>query len=96
MDVQVWPFRVTGEHSKAPMRPIAELRGPPLASSYNSDSILDLFLLLTLCLPLLLLQFSQFSSGAQLCPTLCDPMDYSTPGLPVHHQLLEFTQIHGH
>ena len=32
------------------------------------------------------------SSVAQLCPTLCDPMDCSTPGLPVHHQLLEFTQ----
>ena len=38
----------------------------------------------------------QFSSAAQSCPTLCDPMDYSTPGLPVHHQLPEFTQIHVH
>ena len=36
------------------------------------------------------------SSVAQLCLTLCDPMDCSTPGLPVHHQLLEFTQIHVH
>ena len=35
-----------------------------------------------------------FSSFAQLSPTLCDPMDCSTPGLPVHHQLLEFTQTH--
>ena len=34
----------------------------------------------------------QFSSVAQSCPTLCDPMNHSTPGLPVHHQLLEFTQ----
>ena len=34
----------------------------------------------------------QFSSVAQLCPTLCDPMSRSTPGLPVHHQLPEFTQ----
>ena len=33
----------------------------------------------------------QFSSVTQLCPTLCDPIDCSTPGLPVHHQLLEFT-----
>ena len=39
--------------------------------------------------------FSQFSSVAQSCPTLCDPMDYSTPGFPVHHRLLEFTQTHG-
>ena len=36
----------------------------------------------------------QFSSVAQSCLNLCDPMDYSTPGLPVHHQLPEFTQIH--
>ena len=38
----------------------------------------------------------QFSSVAQLCLTLCDPMDCSTPGLPIHHQLLELTQIHVH
>ena len=36
----------------------------------------------------------QFSSVTQSCPTLCDPMDCSTPGLPVHHQLLELTQTH--
>ena len=36
----------------------------------------------------------QFSSVAQSCPTLYDPMNCSTPGLPVHHQLPEFTQIH--
>ena len=38
----------------------------------------------------------QFSSIAQSCLTLCDPMNRSTPGLPVHHQLLEFTQTHVH
>ena len=38
----------------------------------------------------------QFSSVAQLCPTLCEPMNHSTPGLPVHHQLPEFTQTHIH
>ena len=38
----------------------------------------------------------QFSSVPQSCPTLCDPMKRSTPGLPVHHQLLEFTQIPVH
>ena len=38
----------------------------------------------------------QFSSVAQSCRTLCDPMNRSTPGLPVHHQLLEFTQTHVH
>ena len=38
----------------------------------------------------------QFSSVAQLCLTLCDPMNRSTPGLPVHHQLPEFTQTQVH
>ena len=38
----------------------------------------------------------QFSSVAQLCPTFCNPMNRSTPGLPVHHQLPEFTQTHVH
>ena len=38
----------------------------------------------------------QFSSVTQLCPTLCDPMNRSTPDLPLHHQLLEFTQTHVH
>ena len=38
----------------------------------------------------------QFSSVAQSCPTLCDPMNRSTPGLLVHHQLPEFTQTHIH
>ena len=38
----------------------------------------------------------QFSSVAQSCPTLCNPMNRSTPGLPVHHQIPEFTQTHVH
>ena len=38
----------------------------------------------------------QIRSVAQSCPTLCDPMNRSTPGLPVHHQLLEFTETHIH
>ena len=46
-----------------------------------------------LCYRLLLIQFS---SVAQSCPTLRDPMSCSTPGLPVHHQLPEFTQTHVH
>ena len=44
----------------------------------------------------LCIKLSQFSSVTQLCLTLCDPMNCSTPGLPVHHQLPEFTQIHVH
>ena len=38
----------------------------------------------------------QFSSVAQSCPTVCDPMNCNMPGLPVHHQLLESTQTHTH
>ena len=38
----------------------------------------------------------QFSSVSLSCLTLCDPMNHSTPGLPVHHQLPEFTQTHVH
>ena len=41
-------------------------------------------------------QSVQFTSVAQRCLTLCDPMNRSTPGLPVNHQLLEFTQTHVH
>ena len=41
-------------------------------------------------------QINQFSSVAQSCPTLCNPMNCSTPGLPVYHQLPEFTQTHVH
>ena len=42
------------------------------------------------------LSLVQFSSATQMCLTHCNPMDCSTPGLPVHHQLLELTQIHVH
>ena len=44
------------------------------------------------CSTSLIIQFSQFSSVAQSCLTLCDPMNCSTPGFPLHHQLPEFTQ----
>ena len=47
-------------------------------------------------LRLLAIEHFQFSSVAQSCPTLFDPMNCSTPGLPVHHHLLEFTQTHVH
>ena len=43
-----------------------------------------------------IMQQAQFSSVAQSCPTLCDPMNQSTPGLPVHHQIPEFTETHVH
>ena len=52
--------------------------------------------LMTKCSQLSLFVKVQFSSVAQSCPTLCDPMNRSTPGLPVYHQLLEFTQTDVH
>ena len=49
-----------------------------------------------LLLPRLAKGMLQFSSVAQSCLTLCNPMNHSTPGLPVHHQIPEFTQTHVH
>ena len=74
----------------------------------QSDNLHDKICLLTCILPCLTFESSprtsmnhlpitrQFRSVAQSCPTLCDPMNRSTPGLPVHHQLPEFTQTHIH
>ena len=49
-----------------------------------------------MCICILFIKYAsaQFSSVTQSCPTLCNPMNSSTPGLPVHHQLPEFTQTH--
>ena len=52
--------------------------------------------MLIIIAPFLINKDIQFSSVAQSCPTLCDLMNCSTPGLPVHHQLLELTQTHVH
>ena len=65
--------------------------------SQNFTSLLwKLSFILCKKLPTKILLDHQFSLVAQSCPTLCDPMNYSTPGLPVHHQLPEFTQTHVH
>ena len=57
---------------------------------------LDVGLLLSATAPYSNTCSVQFSSVTQSCPTLCDPMNLSTPSLPVHHQLPEFTQIRVH
>ena len=63
----------------------------------NTPSIGSLSFWLTLLIPSQISCYSvQFSPVAQSCPTLCDPMNHSTPGLPVHHQRPEFTQTHVH
>ena len=58
-------------------------------------SLLVILSLFAKCVILFLLCFSS-SSAAQSCLTLYDPMNLSTPGLPIHHQLLDFTQTHIH
>ena len=68
---------------------------------FSLDSFCSILkILFSIFCPLLLfslVQFSvQFSSVTQSCPTLCDPMNRSTPGLPIHHQLPEFTQTNIH
>ena len=72
----------------------------PLLGKQNSKTrhLPHLFQELMLAVLLLLSRFSlvQFSSVAQVCLTLCDPMNRSMSGLPVHHQLREFTQTHVH
>ena len=67
-------------------------------SRWKSGSILDFPSLTTLIklYPFPLISSVQFSSFAQPCPTLCNPINRSTPGLPVHYQLPEFTQTHVH
>ena len=61
-----------------------------------NDKIRQLLMPYATIVSLLLLFSLQFSLVAKWCPNLCDPMDCSTPGLPVHHQLPEFTHTHVH
>ena len=67
---------------------LLELPIPPPTSSLSAN---DFALYFTETLETI-----QFSSVAQSCPTFCKPMDCSMPGLPVHRQLLKFTQSHVH
>ena len=62
----------------------------------NNNSISELLELWFVIINFRIFSSVQFSSVTQSCPTLCDPMNRSMPGLPVHHQLPEFTQTHVH
>ena len=76
---------------------ISHTWGPLSLSSGSSESSEERCLLLFFYWSIIALQcYVQFSSVAQSCLTLCNPMNHSTPGLPVHHQLPEFTQTHVH
>ena len=94
-------------HGVQPTRLLCPWNSPGKNTGVGSHSLLQgIFLTQELSLGFLhcrqilyhLSSFSsvQFSSVAQLHPTLCDPMNRSTPGLPVHHHLPEFTQTHVH
>ena len=88
----------------------AELQGKPFSGEFHSKetpwgarsqectflSVLCSLILSPSLQSLSSLSSVQFRSVTQVCPTLCDPMNRSTPGLPVHHQLPEFTQTHVH
>ena len=67
-----------------------------LLFSITSNEQVEFEIKNAISLTLALLKIKYFSSVTQFCPTLCDPMNRSMPGLPVHHQLPEFTQTHIH
>ena len=69
---------------------------PSILRSYSILLHCNLDILMCVYILIPPLSWVQFSLVAQLCPTLCDPMDCSTPGLLVHHQILEFIQTHIH
>ena len=70
---------------------------PAVLSFSHSEYSVQIFQHLYVCVCVCVCAKSlQIRSVAQLCPTLCDPMNHSTPGLPVHHQLPEFTETHVH
>ena len=75
--------------------PVSEMKDTTTqdtASSMNTS----IFASVAFVLKSLMVISVQFNSVAQSCPTLCDPMNRSTPGLPVHNKLPEFTQTHVH
>ena len=84
------PTPTSGEDS-GPTSPKSEFRWSSLRGFAFLTREVDVVLFVWL-----LCYIVQFSSVAQSCPTLCDPMNCSTPGLPVHYQLLESTQTHVH
>ena len=72
------------------MRPWARIMQKTPLDSWPTDTVKLLFKAAKFCYTV------QFSSAAQSCLTLCDPINHSMPGLLVNHQLLDFTQIHAH
>ena len=92
---QLPEFTQTNAHQVGDaIQPSHPLSSPPLALFVIS--CLSISTPLGCCFPFPCLLSVQFSSVTQSCPTLCDPMNCSTPGLPVHNQFPESTQTHAH
>ena len=72
---------------------MVSIKGQKFAGHLENDDCWNH--MLSVVMKLILVKMS-ISSVSQSCPTLCDPMNCTTPGLPVHHQLPEFTQTHVH
>ena len=69
----------------------------PICLESHQAPVLTIFIIFAIWSVYFTIDFTfSFSRVAQLCPTLCDPMNHSTPGLHVHHQLPEFTQTPVH
>ena len=83
----------TGAHLSSHPEPPSPLPSQPHPSGLSQSTSFECP---ASCIKLALVIEFQFSSVAQSCPTLCDPMNRSTPGLPVHHQLPKLTQTHAH
>ena len=83
-------FPRKGWRGRKKLRNTCEAHNPEVEAQKNTKLVIGLHP------PPLPHHYIQFSSVAQSCPTLCDPMNRSTPGLSVHHQLLELTQTHVH
>ena len=80
-NLKVWVPRLLNSSSGANHHTVHVIRGPPDTDTERPQSSCD---------------DSQFSSVTQSCPSICDPMDCSMPGLPVHRQLPKLTQTHIH
>ena len=93
-------IQVTEEEARAWNQPSTVSRLLTLSESRLVCEGLDFGAIISLSISwensLILFQVQSVSSVAQSCPTLCDPVDCSTPGFPVHHQLLELAQTHVH
>ena len=89
LNIRLTPSVPSGLYSKSPFQ--WNYFWDPYLNPPPSISCLFIFAYICSRGKWIMLRSDQFSSVAQLCPTLCKPMNHSTPGLPVDHQLLEFT-----